>query len=132
MKIWFTLEALVVVLFFSIGMASADPPEKFLLSIRNIAQTKPPVGFTHKGHFETVTECRTCHHRDTAVIGQKCSGCHGPNDEIMKVCLRKAYHRQCLGCHSKGNRGPRKCNECHTGEYPSLAHAGQGARPSIE
>ncbi len=124
MKRRFTLEVSAVVFLFSLGMASAAPPEKFLLSIRNIVQTKPTVGFSHKGHWETVTDCRTCHHRDSVILGQKCSGCHGSTDEITRICLRQAFHRQCLGCHSKENRGPRKCNECHTGEYPSLAHAG--------
>jgi hypothetical protein len=115
MKRLFTLEASVAVLLFSLGVATAAPPETVLLSIRGTAGTKPPVGFTHKAHAETVTECNTCHHRDaTASIGQKCSGCHGANDKITRVCLRQAYHRQCLGCHSKGDRGPRKCNECHT------------------
>ena len=124
MKSRFYLKASTLVFLLGAGIAAASPPESVLLSIRGIDGTKLPVGFSHKGHMETVNECRTCHHRDAAIVGQKCSGCHGPTDEITMVCLRQAFHRQCLGCHSRLSKGPRKCSQCHTGEHPSLAHAG--------
>jgi len=121
----FVLVGAIAALLLSAASAAAAPPDEVLLSIRGIVQTKPPVPFTHGEHWKTIDGCGTCHHRDGAVVGQKCSGCHGGSEEITKVCLRQAYHRQCVGCHSKGKRGPRKCNECHTGEMPSLADSGQ-------
>ncbi len=101
--------------------AAAPFPDEILLSIRDIVQTKPHVGFAHKGHGKYVSGCGTCHHRDTGIVGQKCSGCHGSTEETTKVCLRQAYHKQCMGCHSRGKKGPTKCNQCHTGTYPSVA-----------
>lgn len=102
---------------------AAPIPDEVLLSIRGIVQTKPHVGFTHREHGKNIADCRRCHHRDTGIVGQKCSGCHGSTVETTNVCLRQAYHKQCLGCHSKAKKGPTKCNECHTGKFPSLAKA---------
>jgi len=114
------------VVFFSIGVASATPPErKFAISIKDIDHTLPSVGFDHKGHGEKVRECRTCHHRDTAILGQKCSGCHGNIEGTTNIGLKQAYHKMCLGCHSRKKAGPQKCTRCHTGEDPVLTHIGQ-------
>jgi len=112
--------------FLAIGFASASLPEdKFAISIKDIDHTLPSVGFDHKGHGEKVRECRTCHHRDTAILGQRCSGCHGSREGSTKVGLKQAYHKMCLGCHGRGKQGPQKCTGCHTGENPVLTHIGQ-------
>lgn len=126
MRKWLFPISASAAIFLSIGFASAAPPEnKFAISIKDIDHTLPPVGFDHKGHGEKVRECRTCHHRDTGILGQKCSGCHGSREGSTRVELKQAYHKMCLGCHSRGKQGPRKCTGCHTGEDPVLTHIGQ-------
>lgn len=126
MRKWLVLKIASAAVFLAIGFASAAPPDwKIVVSIKDIDHTLPSVGFDHKVHGEKVRECRTCHHRDTAILGQKCSGCHGTREGTTNVGLKQAYHRKCLGCHSRGKEGPRKCNRCHTGEDSILTHIGQ-------
>jgi len=123
---WLALITASAVVFLSIGFASAAPPDwKLAISIKDIDPTLPSVGFDHKGHGEKIRKCKTCHHRDTAILGQKCSGCHGNREGTTNVGLKQAYHKMCLGCHCRGKEGPQKCNRCHTGENPVLTNIGQ-------
>ncbi len=107
------------------GPALPAPPDAILLAIKNVQPSNPPVPFDHKGHFDKVEGCRTCHHRDAVDVGQKCSGCHGGNSQIMKVPMRQAYHRMCTGCHRDVKAGPVKCNGCHRVEGRFVSQAEQ-------
>ncbi len=113
MRLRLILAAAIVAVACASGRAMESPPETILLAIDVDRPKNPPVEFDHKAHFGYVPDCRTCHHRDPADIGQKCSGCHGGDPEMMNVPLRQAYHKKCMGCHSKIGKGPTKCPECH-------------------
>ncbi len=74
-------------------------------------------------HRDIQTLCEGCHHRSTtSAEAQKdtppnCKNCHMTaydKQNLNKVRLLSAYHRQCLGCHEKMelDKG-RKCSECH-------------------
>jgi hypothetical protein len=115
---------LIAAVFLLGGPASSAPPDRILLAIKNIKPSNPAVPFDHKMHIEKVEGCRTCHHRDDVVLGQKCSGCHGSNSEIMKVCMRQAFHRMCTGCHRAIKAGPTKCTGCHLGEPRFVSQTG--------
>ena len=87
-----------------------------------------PVAFPHDMHMESY-DCEECHHEyddeknnviDTMELysGNEdimCSSCHTSETTID---TRRAYHRQCLGCHDKEiamnqAAAPTMCNECH-------------------
>ena len=85
------------------------------------------VFFPHTQHMEEM-DCLDCHHDyengdnilspDDLEEGEPealCTSCHHPQASIN---LRKAFHRQCIGCHRDHARqgfevGPRLCAECH-------------------
>ncbi|NOY70343.1 MAG: cytochrome c3 family protein [Deltaproteobacteria bacterium] len=106
---------------------------------------RPPVDFLdnyHDTHMENL-DCLDCHHKylngknvldeDDLEEGNPdilCSSCHKDNS---KLNLRRAFHKQCIGCHDKlsakgERRGPSLCGECHSRhkvESGSLTHGGK-------
>lgn len=50
--------------------------------------------------------CVDCHHEKDEI--QKCSTCH-----TEAKTLKKAIHKNCIGCHKTNLAGPVKCVECH-------------------
>lgn len=81
--------------------------------------------FEHDTHNDTVgiEECNVCHHiydddgnlvEDESSEDQMCADCHGLNDDGSQPGLRKAFHRNCKGCHLEQKKGPVMCGECHT------------------
>jgi len=84
---------------------------------------KAPVTFPHKMHsVELKLKCTDCHHvykdgKNTWKEGdkvQKCSACHKKKKGPGKLHnLMNAYHKNCITCHKKMKKGPRKCNQCH-------------------
>lgn len=88
--------------------------------------------FTHKKHSEDYKiDCGECHHDAkgkalTLKMGdevQKCSECHketkkpkgeklSKKEKIIKY-QKEALHANCITCHKKEKKGPKKCAECH-------------------
>lgn len=91
-------------------------------------KTRPAVTFPHNKHVEFDLSCKDCHHiyengkniLDESQLEEgnqdiRCSACHGPT---FRINLEQAFHNQCMGCHTKGQKekkktGPRFCGECH-------------------
>ncbi|MDX9787404.1 MAG: cytochrome c3 family protein [Desulfobacterales bacterium] len=104
-------------------------PEEIVLDNADSFQQKQrsAVLFQHEKHMEGL-ECLSCHHRyengenvlDEAELEEgaenvTCVSCHNAESDID---LRKAFHRQCMGCHMKLRKqshstGPELCGECH-------------------
>ena len=62
--------------------------------------------------------CATCHDDMTKNPPQGCARCHGrPNepDAPVRLGLKGAYHRQCIGCHERQRAAtaPTACASCH-------------------
>lgn len=85
---------------------------------------RPSSLFRHDEHNETaaIEECNVCHHvydeqgklvADESSEGQACSECHAIEDKSKQPGLRKAFHRNCKGCHLEQEKGPILCGECH-------------------
>lgn len=89
------------------------------------------VGFPHELHMG-LYDCLECHHvyedRKTNILDPmelydgnpkiRCASCHGPEAAIDGAT---AFHRQCMGCHSRELEtgrasGPIMCSECHREE----------------
>lgn len=104
-------------------------PENMVLNNREVFTKieRPSVTFPHERHMDKF-DCLTCHHRyesgknvldeDELEEGNahiRCANCHNPN---ARLGLRHAYHRLCIGCHTKMGKagektGPRMCGGCH-------------------
>ena len=105
-------------------------PEDILIDHREAYPTKqrPSVPFPHGVHMAGDLSCKDCHHRYEAgqnVLDEneleegdpeiQCARCH---TQETRISLRQAFHRQCVGCHTKAQKGgeksgPRLCGECH-------------------
>ena len=103
--------------------------EEILLDNTNAYDKKQraAVMFQHELHMEGL-ECLQCHHQyengenvlDESELEEgadniACASCHNDDSDID---LRKAFHRQCMGCHVSyrkdgQNTGPELCGECH-------------------
>ncbi|MEJ2312372.1 MAG: cytochrome c3 family protein [Gemmatimonadales bacterium] len=110
---------------------ATDPPEE--VTIDACADTKAPVSFPHKAHYERL-ECTTCHHTqeeltlEAAQGGMEvetCAACHlEPEEEDTPSCTEKSlkknpFHIACVSCHKDAKAedeslsAPTKCAECH-------------------
>ena len=79
--------------------------------------------FPHDKHNEAaeIESCNECHHAfengellaDESSEDQRCSDCHDIASVNEQPGLRKAFHSNCMGCHSKKNTGPVMCGQCH-------------------
>jgi len=85
---------------------------------------RPQVAFEHDDHNEKamLDDCAVCHHGRTddgkmdleySSEGESCESCHPVNPEDGETPLMRAYHRQCITCHTDEARGPVTCGECH-------------------
>ena len=73
---------------------------------------KGAVTFKHEVH--KAQACKTCHHKaKDGKIGVACSECHKAKVENDVPKAKKACHNQCIACHKKEKKGPKKCKECH-------------------
>jgi hypothetical protein len=104
-----------------------EPPAVSLLKISGpVASRKPPVQFSHTLHAAQRVACTQCHHeyqgrRNVWHQGQpvqKCQACHGLRPEACRLDAKNAFHRQCKGCHLRGEQqgrpaGPVTCRGCH-------------------
>lgn len=121
---------LIAMLLFALGIVSAGPAG----SQEDMSQVTPtgfaapvhgPVAFNHDEHNQKakLDDCAACHHGGTpgrlapgtSSEGQPCSDCHLEAGQGLKAetPLRRAWHRQCVGCHETKKAGPLACGECH-------------------
>ena len=82
-----------------------------------------PALFVHDAHNEKagIEECETCHHgkddqgrQDPSDMsaGTPCAECHAV-DARGSTPLMRAYHQQCITCHTQKDVGPTHCGGCH-------------------
>ena len=107
-----------------ISILSAQPEKITLENVEAYKKKRrPPVHFPHEVHMAGDLACTDCHHRyengknilDESELEEgtpniQCRACHTTQS---RVNLRRAFHRQCIGCHRREKRGPRLCGECH-------------------
>lgn len=85
---------------------------------------RPQVAFEHDAHNEKamLDDCVVCHHGRTddglmdmeySSEGETCESCHPVNPDNGETPLMRAYHRQCITCHTDEAMGPVTCGECH-------------------
>lgn len=87
--------------------------------------TRPLPVFKHDSHNEKakIEDCATCHHgeKDGKIdmsmdsTDQSCVECHAVNAKKGVTPLKRAFHRQCIGCHEQVDAGPTYCGGCHKG-----------------
>ena len=114
-------------------VAFAEVPEDMVLDA--CADTKAPVAFPHKAHFEFAA-CVDCHHTSEGLTAETvgdmevptCSSCHlEPEDAETPSCKEKStkknpFHISCIGCHKEyikenpESTAPKKCAACHPKE----------------
>ena len=76
------------------------------------------VVFSHKLHAqmsEMSNGCQGCHHFNTTGPVLACRKCHEQSrirENIKKIDLKGAYHRQCMNCHRQWSHTT-DCNSCH-------------------
>lgn len=121
----------IVILFIAMFLIPAlfiyAQPEKIIINNNAVymGKQRAPVKFPHGNHMAGLS-CTDCHHKygnGKNVIDEselidgnrniKCAYCH-----TSKSSLMSAYHRQCIGCHSKTRKegkasGPVLCGKCH-------------------
>ena len=67
-------------------------------------------------HGSTATLCAGCHHHTPAgTTPPPCRGCHHGEaaHKVDRPSLKSAFHRQCMGCHSRMGIDKRGCTDCH-------------------
>jgi len=85
---------------------------------------RPQVAFEHDAHNEKagLEDCVVCHHGKTddgkqdlenSSEGETCESCHAVERTDGGTPLMRAYHKQCIDCHTKEAKGPVVCGECH-------------------
>ncbi|WP_155306608.1 cytochrome c3 family protein [Desulfosarcina widdelii] len=94
------------------------------------------VYFPHDLHTDSF-DCLYCHHdyldgqnnldTDELYEGNSAIRCRACHDKGLKNELKRAYHKQCLGCHRESRikgvpSGPELCGECHIKKNQSIPH----------
>lgn len=93
--------AFVLAVFASVAMAAPKDVYEFT--------AKDKVTFNHKTH-QGMTACNKCHHGQDAGKETGCLKCHSKSAAKSN---KDAFHKNCIGCHKEGGKGPTKCGECH-------------------
>ena len=87
---------------------------------------RPAVYFSHENHMDAY-ECLRCHHdfkngknvlNETGLKENGAVGCANCHLDTPSIGLKKAYHRQCIGCHRlldkrQADTLPLTCQDCH-------------------
>lgn len=85
---------------------------------------RPQVPFEHDAHNEKaeIDDCVVCHHgmtddgkqdMENSSEGESCESCHAVERTDGGTPLMRAYHKQCIDCHTEKAKGPLACGECH-------------------
>ncbi len=114
----------VALLLISAGSPLWAQPDKIVLK----GKTRPDVTLLHNRHVESGLSCKDCHHiyengkniLDESKLEEgnkdvRCLNCHGSKSGLN---LEQAFHKQCIGCHTKSQKekkktGPQYCGGCH-------------------
>ena len=105
--------------------AFAQPAASLELQPEGAPVRKLAVAFDHDAHNKKakLKNCIVCHHglkngrRVTTgkSMERRCSDCHQerPMTHTDPPSLMRISHASCQGCHTKMNKGPVKCSQCH-------------------
>ncbi len=105
-----TLISLISICVFAV-VAIAAAPE--VAKLDKCQKRKPPVVFPHKKHTEMKIDCKVCHHKyEGKGEPRSCFTCH-KCEKGEAPSAKKAFHKNCIKCHKKEKKGPRKCAQCH-------------------
>jgi hypothetical protein len=125
----------ISILFAAVGIYAASAPD--MIPMNNAAYKKHKkkiVTFSHKKHnVDYKIVCGECHHDDAGkplelkdgddVKG--CVECHKETGKLSKADKKlkkpekikrfhkEALHANCIGCHKKIKKGPKKSSDCH-------------------
>lgn len=108
------------------GLSQAVSPAEYdgILNIEPYKNKieRPIAAFSHEAHWDLADDCTACHHGKTA-DGKKtieeydpeasCDSCHSVDGGKGVTPLKRAYHQQCIGCHTTVAKGPVHCAGCH-------------------
>ncbi|MBL0715554.1 MAG: cytochrome c3 family protein [Desulfosarcina sp.] len=121
------LAGILAVIGLGLTFAYAQEESITLNANTHAAPQRTAVVFSHDLHMG-LYECLDCHHKfengvnvldeDDLVADSpevNCAACH---NESASIDRRKAFHRQCLGCHIQVRKagdasGPEMCGACH-------------------
>lgn len=113
------LTALVTM--YTVAAMAADAP-KGAVEIKFVgdaaAAKYAPVKFEHAKH--AAQKCEDCHHKMAESKDMACTKCHkNVADKKATDSFDAAFHdrksaHSCVGCHTATQKGPTKCNDCHT------------------
>ena len=126
------LTVALVVSGLGLSLTAADDFDGMVLGEDAENLQRPPVPFDHDAHMESA-ECLDCHHQyedgenvlDESELEEGdpdilCGACH---NDTASIDLQKAFHRQCIGCHTAlrkagEGRAPEMCGTCHVKHTP--------------
>lgn len=130
-----TIAVVAASLFLAMGLYAASAPEVITMNSAGYAKhSKGLVEFTHAKHAaDHKLACGECQHDDagkplTLKDGdpvKECGECHKEfgklskadrklsKSEKIKKYQKEAMHANCVGCHKKMKKGPKKCSDCH-------------------
>jgi hypothetical protein len=105
----------------SVHHSPSESPD--IITLDSMSVRFGAVVFSHKQHAqmsEMSDGCQGCHHYNTTGPILACRKCHEKDrkrDNIRKVDLKGAYHRQCMNCHRQWTHTT-DCNSCHLPKNP--------------
>lgn len=130
-----TIAVVTVSLFLAAGLYAASAPD--VMPMNNAGYKKHKKAIVQLSHTKHAVDykitCGECHHDDTGKPlelkdgdpVQGCGECHKEFGKLAKADKKmkkadkiKKYHKEalhanCVGCHKKIKKGPKKCTECH-------------------
>ncbi len=131
----FTIAVVTASLFLAVGLCAAATPD--VIPMKNAGYKKHKKSITQLSHTKHAVDyeiaCGECHHDDAGKPlelkdgdpVQGCGECHKEFGKLTKADKKlkkpakiKKYHKEalhanCIGCHKKIKKGPKKCSECH-------------------
>lgn len=130
-----TIAVVTVSLFVAAGLYAAATPDVIQMNNPGFKKHKKAiVAFSHAKHStDYKIACGDCHHdaagkplalKDGDPV-KGCGECHKEFGKLSKADKKmkkadkvkkyyeKAIHANCVGCHKKIKKGPKKCSECH-------------------
>ncbi len=124
MKKWALLASIIVMIVaLSLSPLFAQDEINLLDGTGFEKSNRSAVIFLHDDHNDAaqIDECNECHHvyedglklEDESSEDQRCADCHDLKSAGSRPGLRKAFHLNCKGCHTKLNKGPVMCGQCH-------------------
>jgi hypothetical protein len=130
-----TIAVVTASLFLAMGLYAASAPDT--IEMNTAAYKKHSKGLVTFPHAKHVTDykiaCGECHHDDTGKPLElkdgdpvkECVACHTETGKLAKAdrklsksekikkYQKEAMHANCVGCHKKMKKGPKKCSDCH-------------------